>query len=209
LTWKPAFVVLISSFCTSAAAAVTQVYICLANLKIYVPALVVGGAALPADLVVLRAARDAGSIAELLDGGGAALRLSQYRSIVTKFALVYKHELDGWCCTCSAFLRDAVCAHDRVWRAFLRLAAPQVVSAGARLPAQRAHRSALMLEQLRRAEQPPPMMRRRRRRRGSWSRWLQRWRPIWLSRPVWPSKKRERRERRERSLSTHSFNNRW
>ena len=70
-------------------------YIGLDDLKIHVPALVVvGGAALPADLVALRAARAAGSIADLLDGG-VAIRLSQNRTIVNKFVLVYKHQLDG------------------------------------------------------------------------------------------------------------------
>lgn len=91
------------------------------------PALVqdaVGAAALPADLVTLRAARAAGSITELLDAGGAGTRLPQYRSILAKYALVYKHALDGWCCSCAAFLRDAVCVHERTWRALLRLAAP-------------------------------------------------------------------------------------
>ncbi len=98
-------------------------YICLSDLKIHVPALVQGvaGGVLPADLVVLQTSRLAESIADL-DNGGAVMRLSQYREIVNKYALVYKHDLDGWCCTCPTFLRDALCAHDRVWRAFLRLA---------------------------------------------------------------------------------------
>ena len=100
-------------------------YICFTgDFKIHVPTLAAeAGAQLPADLVALRAAREADSVTDL------NIRLSEYRAIVKTYALVYKHASDGWCCTCPTFLRDAVCAHDRTWCALLRLVEPPSVDA--------------------------------------------------------------------------------